>query len=204
MPKIVDHDSRRDALAEAVWQVICTFGVEGATVRRISEASGWSAGVLSHYFKNKDELLRAALELARRRTRERGLRKAEGLDGFDALQAVLLESLPLDSQRRIEMHVEVSFWDRMAANEDLAGSKASGFDGWRARVTELVRRAQTVGELVDDAEPEEIADQLVALVDGLGVEGLLYPASHSPERIGEIVDNALERWKPALDVLHRP
>jgi len=36
MPKGVDHDERRAELAEAVWRVVETDGLEGLTMRRIA------------------------------------------------------------------------------------------------------------------------------------------------------------------------
>lgn len=50
MPKIVDHDQRRRELAEAAWKVITEVGIDGATTREIARASGYSTGVLAHYF----------------------------------------------------------------------------------------------------------------------------------------------------------
>lgn len=71
VPKVVDHDQRREELARAVWAVIARAGVEGATVRAVAAEAGWSMGALRYYFATQDGLLRFALEVMLRRTPER-------------------------------------------------------------------------------------------------------------------------------------
>ena len=48
MPKIVDHDARRAAIAEALWRVAERDGVEGVTMRAVAREAGWSTGVVTH------------------------------------------------------------------------------------------------------------------------------------------------------------
>ena len=50
MPKVVDHDERREDVAEAAWRVIGRDGLEGATLREISREAGFTTGVIQHYF----------------------------------------------------------------------------------------------------------------------------------------------------------
>ena len=66
MPKIVDHESRRQELVEAAWRVINRVGIDATTVREIAAESGYSTGSLAHYFATKDDILRSALERAER------------------------------------------------------------------------------------------------------------------------------------------
>ena len=53
---------RRAQLIDSALDVFATKGVEGATVKELSEAAGVAQGLLYHYFRSKEELLRAALE----------------------------------------------------------------------------------------------------------------------------------------------
>lgn len=50
MPKVVDHERRREDLARAVWAVVARAGVDGATVRAVATEAGWSIGALRYYF----------------------------------------------------------------------------------------------------------------------------------------------------------
>ena len=44
VPKIVDHEHRRQELVEAVWRVIGRVGIDGVTIREIAVESGYSTG----------------------------------------------------------------------------------------------------------------------------------------------------------------
>ena len=64
MPRRVDVEERRNAVLAAVWRVVERDGLPGATMRAIAQEAGASTAVITHYFNNKDEVLRAALELS--------------------------------------------------------------------------------------------------------------------------------------------
>ena len=64
MPRKVDWDERRAAVAEAVWRTIQRHGIAHTSIRNIAEESGWTRGVLQLYFRDKDELMLFAFELA--------------------------------------------------------------------------------------------------------------------------------------------
>ena len=96
MPKIVDHELRRQELLAATWRVIARTGIIGVTTREIAREAGVSTGVLAHYFADKEELLAAALRLSHQQVYARVHERTQGLLGIDAIRVVMLEALPLD------------------------------------------------------------------------------------------------------------
>ncbi|MGK5643087.1 TetR/AcrR family transcriptional regulator, partial [Streptomyces sp. URMC 126] len=62
MPKRVDHEERRRLIAEALWRIASSRGLEGASLRDVAAEAGISLGQLQHYFAGKDEMLVFALE----------------------------------------------------------------------------------------------------------------------------------------------
>ena len=44
MPRLVNHDQRREELAQHVWALIRSEGIGGVTIRGLSKQSGWSSG----------------------------------------------------------------------------------------------------------------------------------------------------------------
>ena len=52
MPKIVDHEARRREISAAAAALIAKGGLEAVTFREIAQASGYSKGVVEHYFEN--------------------------------------------------------------------------------------------------------------------------------------------------------
>src|SRR6266540_1947860 len=55
-------ERRRAQLIDSALAVFAEKGVDGATVKDLSEAAGVAQGLLYHYFPSKEDLLRAALE----------------------------------------------------------------------------------------------------------------------------------------------
>ena len=62
MPKIVDHESRRRDFIEAAYQSLLEEGLAKTTIRGVARRAGYTSGALVHYFSDKDELIRQALE----------------------------------------------------------------------------------------------------------------------------------------------
>ena len=63
MPRVVDHEERREAIAEATWRVIERAGPDGANMREIAREAGYTTGVVTHYFRDKRELMAFAFGL---------------------------------------------------------------------------------------------------------------------------------------------
>jgi AcrR family transcriptional regulator len=55
-------EERRAQLIDTALNVFAQKGLDGATVKDLSEEAGVAQGLLYHYFRSKEELLRAALE----------------------------------------------------------------------------------------------------------------------------------------------
>jgi AcrR family transcriptional regulator len=59
MPARADHEQRRRDVARTAAALIASGGLAAATHRRIAEASGCSTTVVSHYFTDKRDLVKA-------------------------------------------------------------------------------------------------------------------------------------------------
>src|ERR1700749_3103607 len=142
MPKKVDHEARREELVLAAWRVIAARGIDEVTIREIARESGYSSGVLAHYFKNKDDLLAHALRLSHTRIRKRYDAEVETPVAVDALRAILIDNLPMDEQRDMETRIEMSFWARALRNEELHEIQQDESETLRALLRELIEKAR--------------------------------------------------------------
>jgi AcrR family transcriptional regulator len=113
MPKIVDHDLRRDEIALVACRVVAEHGFGRATIVRIAREAGYTTGMIAHYFDSKHDIIVAALRLILRRIEERLARPAP------TLLALLTESLPIDDQRYIECAFWTAFWGHVSADKRL-------------------------------------------------------------------------------------
>ena len=77
MPKIVDHEQRRDEIALVACRVVAEHGFDQATIVRIAREAGYTTGMVAHYFDTKQEIVIAALRLILRRIEERLTRPDE-------------------------------------------------------------------------------------------------------------------------------
>ncbi|MEV0378746.1 TetR/AcrR family transcriptional regulator [Nonomuraea sp. NPDC050643] len=193
MPKIVDHDERRREVLSAARRVIVRDGIDAATTRAIAKEAGYSNGVLAHYFTDKDEILLSALRQSHQRIRARLAGKVEGVTGLAALRELLLDNLPLDAERTQETRLEVSFWSRSLASERLAEVQSAEAGELRAAVRDLLGQARAAGELKTGDNLDDLAEHLLALVDGLSLHLLLYPGRLTRVDIERLMLQALDR-----------
>src|SRR6202167_2040558 len=117
MPKIVDHDQRRDEIALVACRVVADYGFDQATVVRIAREAGYTTGMVAHYFDTKQDIIIAALRLILRRIDER-LTRAAGQATPDLL-ALLTEALPVDEQRYTECAFWIAFVGQVSADKRL-------------------------------------------------------------------------------------
>ncbi|MFF3666538.1 TetR/AcrR family transcriptional regulator [Microtetraspora malaysiensis] len=197
MPKIVDHAERRDEVMAAARRVILRDGVEGATTRAIAKEAGYSNGVLTHYFADKDDILLSALRDSHRRIANRLKDKLAGLTGLAALREVLLDNLPLDEERAAETGLEVGFWGRGLSSPALLALQREDAAELRYLVRSLLSSAAEAGEIRAAADLgedlDDVTERLLALVDGLSAHRLLYPDRMSPERLERLILRELDR-----------
>lgn len=191
MPKIVDHEERRRELLAAVWRVVQSEGIERTTTRAIAREAGWSVGALSHYFKDREDVLTSALRMSHRRIKDRWTVLLEGLAGITALRELVLDNLPLDEGRALETRLEVAFWARALTRDAVLVVQQAEAAALHRRVLDLVQEAKECGEIRDKGSTEQITERLLALIDGLSLHAVLYPERLALLR--EVVDGEFAR-----------
>jgi TetR/AcrR family transcriptional regulator, transcriptional repressor of bet genes len=117
VPKIVDHERRRDEIALVACRVVAEYGFDQATIVRIAREAGYTTGMVAHYFDTKQEIIIASLRLILRRIEER-LTLAAGA-GDPQLLALLTEALPVDAARFTECAFWAAFWGQVSADKRL-------------------------------------------------------------------------------------
>jgi AcrR family transcriptional regulator len=193
VPKIVDHELRRQELLSATWRVIARTGIVGVTTREIAREAGVSTGVLAHYFADKEELLAGALRLSHQQVYARVRERTQGLLGLDALRVVMLEALPLDDQRLLEAQIEANFWSLALGNDALRDLQHEEFERFWDVLHYRVGEAQKLGQIMPDIDASDVTHQLMVMVEGLSIEAVLYPSRATAERQLRTLDSFLDR-----------
>lgn len=160
VPKRVDHAERRAVIADAVLAVVARGGIEQASVRHVAAEAGVSAGMVQHYFRTKDELMRAAMERVGAAVERRLSLLPADTPPRELLRALFRQLLPLDDERAREGRVALAFLAHAAVDPAAAGELRD--NGRRMR-------AYVAGQ-VPGGEVTAVA--LLGLIDGLGMQVL--------------------------------
>jgi AcrR family transcriptional regulator len=195
LPKIVNHRERREEVVEATRRIILREGIEAATTRAIAREAGYSNGVLTHYFADKDDIMLSALHSSHRRIVERLRGKLAGRTGLAALRELLLDNLPLDDERVQESGLEIGFWSRSMTSPALLEAQRAEAEELRYLVRSLLGTAAEAGEITTAEDLDDVAERLLALVDGLSVHRLLYPGRLGAERLERLLGAELDRLR---------
>lgn len=173
-------DTRSDLL-DAAEALILDRGLTGATIDAIVDRSGLSKGAFFHHFSSKAELGRILLDRHRERERrqlEEAFRRAEQVSEDSLIRVLVALTLLEDELRGSSGNAEEG---ATGAQGSLLGSAASqpeafGEEALRtARESVEERRSFLVTHLEEaarshpisgGADPEELADTLMALLEG--------------------------------------
>ena len=196
MPKIVDWDAKRDEILSATWRVIARDGIAKTTIRAIAREANCSSGILSHYFSDKADILGEALVMSHRRVRARIDGLTAEVAGLEALRLVMLEALPLDARRDLEAQIEISFWGRVVSMPDMRELQNLEFESLWARLHRHLEDAEGLDALRAGLDLDLATHQLVALIDGLSAERVLYPSRVPPDRQVQMLDGLLDSFRP--------
>jgi AcrR family transcriptional regulator len=197
MPKIVDHERRRDEIALVACRVVAEYGFDQATIVRIAREAGYTTGMVAHYFDTKQEIVIAALRLILRRIEER-LMAAAG-EGSPELLALLTEALPVDATRFTECAFWAAFWGQVSADRRLKRINA-----WMHReYLKLFERCLSRGWPEWRQWPPQVRDQVlrsvVTFINGLTASVVASPRDWPAARqVGQLrlQLEMLHAWAP--------
>jgi TetR/AcrR family transcriptional regulator, transcriptional repressor of bet genes len=180
MPKLVDHDQRREDLALLTLDVIRTVGIERTTIREIARRGGLSLGVITHYFSSKDEMVAFAF----RWLSEQTFAALEGLaadhpPGLPRLEAAL--EMQSRSGKPSAVGLWLSLWDRAVRNARFAKEHRAFYARWRGYVRTCLQDAVSLNQ-IGNADLDAAADLIVVTVDGLWLGSAFEPARFSAAR----------------------
>lgn len=196
MPKLIDHDSRREEIAEATWRVIHAEGISGVSIRTVAAEAGISTGSVRHVFPSKTDLLVHATELVGRRARARIQRHLDEPDPRRLVLSVVEELLPLDDQRRAEMEVTVALVAEAPGNDRVRQVRDASYEAVREVCRHLVARLHRDGLTAPALDVEAAATALHAVVDGLALHLLINPDPSFRQQALGVIEAAVDGLLP--------
>ena len=188
MPKIVDHEKRRLAVSEATAGLIATGGMEAVTIREIARVSGYTKGVIGHYFEDKEELIDGALAWVNLRYEERVSAATEGHSGLEALRKRIAATIPSTKSTRDEWKVRLVFWGLAAIKGDLRERQKKRFNLAVESFDKDLREALQAGDISADTDTTTNARHLVNIITGISTASLHNPSLYSKDLVEQEID----------------
>jgi transcriptional repressor BetI len=161
-PKTRIEDLRRRELIDAAHRVFLTHGLDGLTTASICAEAGMSPGILSYYFRGKDEVMYAMVRQNNRAlAKEVVARLRLARSRWDRLSAIIEGNFP------------ESYFDSRIANAWLSVCAASGREPRYARLQGVfhARLASNIASALPQGTPAAVARQLTLAV-GSQIDGL--------------------------------
>ncbi|MEM6404833.1 MAG: TetR/AcrR family transcriptional regulator, partial [Cyanobacteria bacterium P01_D01_bin.116] len=115
----MSQKDRRIEVSEAVWKVIVREGLDRTSIRAIARELDCTTGVVTHYFRDKQELILFALDRVTEKLQQAMQKVAEQPLSVDRLVEMLSVFLPLDNQRQEILKVWVAFLGYAVGRESL-------------------------------------------------------------------------------------
>jgi DNA-binding transcriptional regulator YbjK len=159
--------ARREALLEAVLEILAEVGAEAVTHRRVAEQAQLPLASTTYWFDSKEDLLTAALQLAAERDVARLHELADQLRERDPLEAVLATVLdPVDEPaNRASLMATYALLLEAARRPALQELARHWTDAYLETIGDLLQRAGS-------ARPRDDARLILAAADGLLLEQL--------------------------------
>jgi AcrR family transcriptional regulator len=171
---------RRAEIIRTTGSIVREMGFADIRLTDIAERLDMSAGALVYHFETKDELLACTLE-------------AEADDELDRVAEVL--RTPSSAHQRIDDLVEMSLgtdtigdwalwvaaWAEAIRSDRMRQSLERLDRRWLGAVAAVIRDGQSAGEFTP-GDPRRLADAVLAIIDGLGVQLTLHPTQARSKR----------------------
>ena len=176
------QSDRRLEVSEAAWQVIVREGLDRTSMRAIAQEMSCTTGVVTHYFRNKQELILFALHQVAARLQVLMERAVTDLSGCDRLVAMLSSFLPIDQERQEILRVWVAFLGYAVGRADLMADHQQSAGELRQMIIQELVTLQRQGDIRSDVDPEQEANVLLALVNGVSLDTLIQAKSLSQQQ----------------------
>lgn len=160
----IDH-VRKPQLLSAAAQVIAERGFAATRITDVAERAGTSAPGVLYWFDSRDRLLAEALSFAESAFHDELAAEVAVLDDPRERLATLIDR----SVGGDDWVLWMELWVRALRDPAMAESRQLLDDDWRAQIAAVIADGQDAGEFAGP-DPERVALELAALIDGLAVQ----------------------------------
>jgi AcrR family transcriptional regulator len=178
---------RRRELANSARRAIARKGVASATLRDVAQGAGLSTGIVSYYFKGKQEVVNSAIDLAARQFQERVARRS----AVSAAPRARLEAhvrAVFDGsvrERREELAFWAECWSEATRSAAVRNAHQQRFRAWVAELQAIISAGQESDDFSRDAEPSMAAAQIACIIDGVWLHSVIDASALPPRELAD-------------------
>lgn len=178
----MNYKDRRLEVTQAAWRVILREGLDRTSIRAISKEISSSTAVVSHYFRNKEELMLFALERVFENLFEKMKASVIGEEGIRRLEQMIFAALPLEDSDVEGWQVWVAFLGYAVGREKLVQEHQKRYDFLRQIICHELTDLQKAKIIKPNINLTLEANALITFVDGIGVGVVINPKQFDLEQ----------------------
>jgi AcrR family transcriptional regulator len=186
--------SARDRILSAAVRRIAGEGIDDVRIARIAMDAGVSTSLVHYHFATREALLAEALEYSYARAGDVRIAGGElpGASHRERLRSMIDQCLPTTPSLEEDWVLWVELWLRAVRHPELRPVAENLYRRMRDWFGAEIAAGVRDGEF-DAREPGEVADRLLALIDGFGIRTLLGDTSVPLPRARTALYDALDR-----------
>lgn len=198
MPEPTVRDFRRAQIVAAARTLVAEEGLAGLTIGALETRLGYSRGVITYHFRDKDEIVSAVLSSAVAEIDAATVAGVQASATFeDMVRAVLRTKVGGFVERLEATRIVFSFLGRIGADPRVRKINAELYAGYRKQAAGLIRAGKAIGACAADVSVDAMAVLLVGLVIGITAQNFFAPGAIDTEAaIEEACKTVLARTAP--------
>jgi AcrR family transcriptional regulator len=190
----VSKPSARDRILAAAARQIAREGIDGVRIARIAMEARVSSALVHYHFETRDSLLAEALEYSYVHAGE--VRTAgeppAGASHVERLEAMIEQCLPTNPGLAEDWVLWIELWLRAARHPEMRPVAEELYARLHAWFRDEIAAGVEDGEFAR-CDPDDVADHVLALLDGYGVRTLIGDGAIPLDRARHAVSSALAR-----------
>ena len=173
-------------------RVIATRGFDGMRLSDVAEEAGVSVGTVQHYFGSREAVLVGAFRHVHAVALRRWHAAAAG-ESDPWLRLVAIIDSAIDERYRERWALWLDYWTLCQRDESMRRDSADLHRAWMAPVCRAIDDGVEEGLFAPLGCTDDVAERLIALMDGLALQLLLDIPQTSVARTREMLLAALAR-----------
>jgi AcrR family transcriptional regulator len=195
VPRLIDHEARELEIAEAAWRVLTRDGIRNLSVRTVAAEAGLATASLRRAFPTHNALFAYSLQCVQKRVNQRIAATPPGPTLRDTVEAAILQLLPLDDERRLEMEVFLVIGSMALSDEGLRPVYKEANEAMATGCGNVIDLLVHGGEASPELNAPLEARKLHAIIDGLALHLLRQSADEPTMWAIEVLRSHLESLK---------